>query len=141
MKLGYAEDGLFKPVIRLPGWTRGLCFTAFGSFCGYFARVIPKFSQYAPGLDVNKSQCGIHAVDLKTGKLLGSIIWPSGNQIFAIEAIPGELSSEAFLLFTNPGFQRAKNKISFIVSLYASPMAMAINTSKFITATAEVVND
>jgi uncharacterized protein (TIGR03032 family) len=91
-ELGYGENGLFKPVIRLPGWTRGLCFTPSLAFVGT-SRVIPKFSQYAPGLDVNKSQCGIHAVDLKTGKLLGSIIWPSGNQIFAIEAIPGKLST------------------------------------------------
>jgi uncharacterized protein (TIGR03032 family) len=91
-ELGYVENGLFEPIIRFPGWTRGLCFTPLTAFVGT-SRVIPKFSQYAPGLDVNKSQCGIHAVDLQTGKLLGSMIWPSGNQIFAIEAIPANLST------------------------------------------------
>jgi hypothetical protein len=57
------------------------------------SRVIPKFSQYAPGLDVNKSECGIHAIDMKTGKLVGSLLWPSGNQIFAIEAIPQKITT------------------------------------------------
>ncbi len=91
-EFGYAEDGQFKPVIRLPGWTRGLCFTSSLAFVGT-SRVIPRFSQYAPGLDVNKSECGIHAIDMKTGKLVGSLIWPSGNQIFAIEAISQKITT------------------------------------------------
>jgi len=91
-ELGYAEDGQFKPVIGLPGWTRGLCFTSSLAFVGT-SRVIPRFSQYAPGLDVNKSECGIHAIDMKTGKLVGSLIWPSGNQIFAVEAISQKITT------------------------------------------------
>ncbi len=91
-ELGYAEDGSFKTVARLPGWTRGLCFTPQAAFVG-ISRVIPRFSQYAPGLDVDKSKCGIYAIDVKTGKILGSLIWPSGNQIFAIEAIPQQFSA------------------------------------------------
>lgn len=86
---GYGEIGIingekFQPVKKLPGWTRGLCFHGQVAFVGT-SRVIPRFSQYAPGLDVNASMCGIHAIDIKSGKLLGSMIWPSGNQIFAID--------------------------------------------------------
>ena len=91
-EFGYCEEGDFKPITRLPGWTRGLCFAPGLAFVGT-SRVIPKFSQYAPGLDVNKSECGIHAIDLKTGKLVGSLYWPVGNQIFAIEAIPKKITS------------------------------------------------
>ncbi len=91
-EFGYAEDGLFEPVLKLSGWTRGLCFSSSLAFVGT-SRVIPRFSQYAPGLDVNKSQCGIHAIDMKTGKLVGSLIWPSGNQIFAIEAISQKITT------------------------------------------------
>ncbi len=91
-EFGYVADGQFKPAVRLPGWTRGLCFSESLAFVGT-SRVIPKFSQYAPGLDVNKSECGIHAFDMKTGKLVGSLLWPSGNQIFAIEVIPQKITT------------------------------------------------
>jgi len=37
----------------------------------------------------------VHAVDLQTGRRLGSVVWPWGNQIFAIEAVP-EVSSRGF---------------------------------------------
>jgi hypothetical protein len=50
--------------------------------------VIPRFAQYAPGLDVARSRCAIHALDLSTGTPAGSLEFPSGNQIFAIEPIP-----------------------------------------------------
>jgi uncharacterized protein (TIGR03032 family) len=97
---GYGEFGfgsgrrggdLFQPVVKLPGWTRGLCVKGDIAFVGT-SRVIPRFSQYAPGLDVDKSVCGIHAVDLKSGAVLGSLTWPVGNQIFAIEWIPQSYS-------------------------------------------------
>jgi len=95
---GYGEFGFadfknakFVPVIRLPGWTRGLCFYKDVAFVG-ISRVIPRFYKYAPGLDVEKSLCGIYAIDVKTSKILGSIIWPSGNQIFAIDWIKSSVS-------------------------------------------------
>jgi uncharacterized protein (TIGR03032 family) len=91
-ELGYAEDGGFVPVIRLPGWTRGLCFGGHIAFVGT-SRVIPRFAQYAPGLNVESSTCGVHAIDLITGRLLGSLHWPYGNQIFAIEVVPLEFTS------------------------------------------------
>lgn len=91
-ELGYADDGRFVPVIRLPGWTRGLCFIDTVAFVGT-SRVLPRFAQYAPGLDVSGSICAVHAIDMATGNVLGSIRWPYGNQIFAIEAIPTAFAS------------------------------------------------
>lgn len=94
---GYGEVGLvreerFTPVARLPGWTRGLHFHGDLAFAGT-SRVIPRFRQYAPGLDVDSSLCGVHAVDTRTGAVQASLLWPNGNQIFAIEAIPRRLAA------------------------------------------------
>ncbi|MEI6043102.1 MAG: DUF4915 domain-containing protein [Chloroflexota bacterium] len=91
-ELGVAEDSKFKAVIQLPGWTRGLCFCGKIAFVGT-SRVIPRFRQYAPGLDVEASVCGLHAVDLVSGKILGSLIWPYGNQIFALDWISTSYST------------------------------------------------
>lgn len=89
---GYGEfcvvDGQeLKTVARLPGWTRGLGFHKSTAFVGT-SRVIPRFRQYAPGLEMRKTECGVHAVDIRSGEILGSLIWPMGNQIFAVEAAP-----------------------------------------------------
>jgi len=96
---GYGEFGLcdieeemYEPVAKLAGWTRGLCMVDDVAFVGT-SRVIPRFSAYAPGLDVEKSQCGISAVDLNSGELLGSIAWPDGNQIFSVECVPSRLTA------------------------------------------------
>jgi len=91
-EIGYARDGRLEVVRRLPGWTRGLCLVGDVVFAGT-SRVIPRFANYAPGLDVSQSRCGIHAVSRKTGKLLGSIEWPMGNQVFAIDWIPAAIAS------------------------------------------------
>lgn len=93
---GYGElsvvvDGKAEPVARLGGWTRGLCIVGEIAFVGT-SRVIPRFKQYAPGLEVEKSICGVHAVSLKTGKVLASVTWASGNQIFAVECMPRTMS-------------------------------------------------
>lgn len=91
-QLSLVENGKAVPVIQLSGWTRGLSIVGDIAFVGT-SRVIPKFKQYAPGLDVEKSVCGVHAVSLKSGKVLGSITWSSGNQIFAVECMPDSMSS------------------------------------------------
>jgi len=101
---GYGEFGIiadesFAPIARLPGWTRGLGFAGQTAFVGS-SRVIPRFKQYAPGLEVEKSVCGIHAVDIESGRVLGSIVWPFGNQIFAIELVPRQLT-QGFPFFVN----------------------------------------
>ncbi len=41
------------------------------------SRVIPRFRHYAPGLDVDASVCGIHAVDTRVGRgTRAACIWP-----------------------------------------------------------------
>ncbi len=91
-ELGLAHEGGFEPVCRLPGWTRGLCFCEGVAFVGT-SRVIPRFRQYAPGLDVKRSRCALHAVDAMSGAVLGSLTWPYGNQIFAIDWLPRSQSA------------------------------------------------
>jgi uncharacterized protein (TIGR03032 family) len=101
-ELGVVEGDTFEPAVRLPGWTRGLCFHRNVAFVGT-SRVIPRFRQYAPGLDVGKSHCGVHAVDTKTGTVLGSLVWPQGNQIFALDWVPSSYSRGfAFASGTRP---------------------------------------
>jgi uncharacterized protein (TIGR03032 family) len=85
--VGFETSGRFERVARLPGWTRGLAFAGGLAFVGT-SRVIPRFAQYAPGLDVDRSVCAIHAVDVASGAVRGSLEFPSGNQIFAIEPLP-----------------------------------------------------
>jgi uncharacterized protein (TIGR03032 family) len=86
-QFGIVTDGRFESVARLPGWTRGLCFHRRIAFVGT-SRVIPRFRQYAPGLDVERSRCAVHAVDTRSGRVLGSLTWPTGNQIFALDWLP-----------------------------------------------------
>jgi uncharacterized protein (TIGR03032 family) len=95
-ELVQVENGRFETVSRLPGWTRGLAFAEGIAFAGT-SRVIPRFSRYAPGLDREKSQCAIHAVEIESGRVAGSLVWPGGNQIFAIDLAPrGEISGFPF---------------------------------------------
>jgi uncharacterized protein (TIGR03032 family) len=86
-ELGVVQDGEFVPSLRLPGWARGLCVVGRTAFVGT-SRVIPRFRSYAPGLDVAASQCGVHAVDIDSGNILGSAVWPYGNQVFAVDWLP-----------------------------------------------------
>lgn len=91
-ELGFASGGKLEVVARLPGWTRGLCILKDVAFVAT-SRVIPRYARYAPGLEIEKSLCGIHAVCCKSGKLLGSLEWPSGNQVFAIDWIDAAVST------------------------------------------------
>ncbi|MDQ6750084.1 MAG: TIGR03032 family protein [Actinomycetota bacterium] len=90
-ELGVAANGAFEAVMRLPGWTRGLSFAADVAFVGT-SRVLPSFRQYAPGLEVEQSSCAVHAVRPTTGEVLGSLVWPYGNQVFAVEPVPAAFS-------------------------------------------------
>lgn len=90
-EVGFIEDGGFRSVAQLPGWTRGLTFCDRVMFVGT-SRVLPRFSQYAPGLNPEKAQCGLHAIDMESGELLGSIFWPFGSQIFSVECVPMEFT-------------------------------------------------
>jgi uncharacterized protein (TIGR03032 family) len=108
-ELGFVTDGRLEVVCKLPGWTRGLCLIDDIAFVGT-SRVIPRFSRYAPGLDRISSICGVHAVHLKNGSILGSIEWPAGNQVFAMDWISDRVS---------PGFlfraerRRSSQEIAF----------------------------
>lgn len=86
-ELGIARKGAFETAVALPGWTRGLCFRGKLGFVGT-SRVIPRFRRYAPGLDIDASICGVHAIDTQSGRVLGSLIWPYGNQIFGLDWAP-----------------------------------------------------
>jgi uncharacterized protein (TIGR03032 family) len=90
-EVGPVVDGRFEPLARLPGWTRGLCLLGRVAFVG-LSRVIPRFRMYAPGLDVDRSRCGVVALDARSGEVLGSYTWPLGNQVFAVEWVPRELT-------------------------------------------------
>jgi uncharacterized protein (TIGR03032 family) len=91
-EFGYIDNEVFCPVVTLPGWTRGLSICQDVAFVGT-SRVIPRFAQYAPGLDVNSSICAVHAIAIKSGQVLGSIVWNYGNQIFAIDWLPVKQSA------------------------------------------------
>lgn len=91
-EVGVVDRGRFVPVARMPGWTRGLCFHGRVAFVGT-SRVIPRFRRYAPGLDVGASVCGVHALDTRTGRVLGSLVWPAGNQVFAMEAVSADFTT------------------------------------------------
>jgi uncharacterized protein (TIGR03032 family) len=90
-RLCLIRDGEPVTVAELPGWTRGLAFADGVAFVGS-SRVIPRYSHYAPGLDVERSVCGVHALDTRSGVVLGSICWPAGNQVFDIAVLPRALT-------------------------------------------------
>jgi uncharacterized protein (TIGR03032 family) len=91
-EVGFVEGDGFQSVTGLSGWTRGLCFVGTVAFVGT-SRILPRFKAYAPGLDLDTSVCGVHAVDTLSGQILGSIIWPYGNQIFSVESVPADFTS------------------------------------------------
>lgn len=91
-EFGFVRDGRLEVVARLPGWTRGLRLVGDTAFVAT-SRVIPKFARYAPGLEFSATRCAIHAVSCTTGRTLGSIEWPSGNQVFAVDSISDKLTT------------------------------------------------
>jgi uncharacterized protein (TIGR03032 family) len=85
-EFGFIHDGRFVARARLPGWTRGLALAGDVAFVGT-SPVLRRFESYAPGLRPDECVCGVHAIEMKTGRRIGSVVWPDGNQIFAIEAV------------------------------------------------------
>lgn len=90
-EVGVVSGGVFEVVARLRGWTRGLCFHERLAFVG-LSRVLPRFQAYAPGLAGKDNVCGVAVIDINSGRELGALIWPWGNQIFALERVPAEWS-------------------------------------------------
>ena len=37
--------------------------------------------------------CGVHALSIESGKVVGSLMWPYGNQSFALECVPTGFTS------------------------------------------------
>jgi uncharacterized protein (TIGR03032 family) len=108
-EVGVVEDGGFNAVARLPGWTRGLAFRD-GVALVATSRVIPRFRAYAPGLDVDRSVCGLHALDVASGEVLASLRWPYGNQVFAVECVSRAITLGLPFAARNPSTaRRARN--------------------------------
>lgn len=107
-ELGAIRNGRLEVVARLPGWTRGLAFCEDVAFVGT-SRVIPRFRQYAPGLDIERSVCGVSAVDTRSGATLASLTWPTGNQIFAIDWLPRAATSGLAFTVERPRSRRTRN--------------------------------
>lgn len=84
---GFVDAGAFYRVATLPGWTRGLCVHRRVAFVGT-SRILPRFRQYAPGVSFDRAVCGVHAIDVESGRVLGSLTWPAGDQIFGIDWMP-----------------------------------------------------
>ncbi len=116
-EVGYVQNGRLEVVHRLAGWTRGLCLAKNIAFVAT-SRVIPRFARYAPGLDCDRSRCGVHAICLKTGRKLAGIEWPSGNQVFAIDWIAADASS-GFLF--EAGRRQSRRETAFFYSYLIRP--------------------
>jgi uncharacterized protein (TIGR03032 family) len=121
-ELCVARDGGFEIVARLPGWTRGLSFCQDVAFVGT-SRVIPRFRQYAPGLDIEHSRCALHAVEIATGAVLGSLTWPYGNQIFAIDWLKRSQSSGLPML----GARRGAGRMNQLFYCFDNPRRRQIH--------------
>lgn len=91
-EFGYVDKEKFIPICKLPGWTRGLCIVKGIAFIGV-SKVIPRFKHYAPGIKEEKQVCAVYAVSIKTGRIIGSIEWPYGNQIFGIDFVDKKKSN------------------------------------------------
>ena len=91
-ELGFVSRGALEVVSRFPGWTRGLCLVGDIAFVAT-SRVIPRYAGYAPGLDVANSRCAVHAVSVSSGRVLGSLDWPYGSQVFAIDWMENQKGS------------------------------------------------
>lgn len=110
-EFGWIENEGFCALTKLPGWTRGLCFIDDIAFVGV-SRVLTKFRRYAPGLKGSRQLCGIFAVSVKSGAVLGSLIWPAGNQIFGIDYLPTG-TAEGFLRKSLASNTRFASDISY----------------------------
>ena len=109
-ELGRVVGGKFEPVLKLPGWTRGLFFHGDLAFVGT-SRVIPKYRHYAPGIDPDRCETALHAVDVRRGVVLGSVMWPAGNQIFAVEGLPAGVTPG--FAFSPGSIAKGKRRIEF----------------------------
>jgi hypothetical protein len=109
----------FDEVARFGSWTRGLCLQGNIAFVG-LSRVIPRFSVYAPGLTVDKSRCGVAAIELATGRTLATLWFPLGNQIFAVEAVPSAYTTGLPFDAARTGDGAARSSLFYLYTTRAS---------------------
>jgi uncharacterized protein (TIGR03032 family) len=109
---GSAESSRYECIARLNGWTRGLVFIGNAAIVGT-SRVLPRFRSYAPGLDVDTSRCGLHVVDLRSGRIRGSLLWPNGNQLFALDWMPSRTTLGFPFLAARRRRERAERQFFF----------------------------
>jgi uncharacterized protein (TIGR03032 family) len=96
-EVGVVENDRVVAVARLPGWTRGLGFHRHLAFVGT-SQILARFHHYAPGLDPARCVCGVHVLDTRSGRVIGSLAWEAGNQIFAVEPVPRRFATGLPLL-------------------------------------------
>lgn len=92
-EFGYIDKNKFIPVIKLPGWTRGLSFCKDIAFVGV-SEILPGFKHYAPGIKKGINGCAVYAVSLQSGEIIGSIHWENGNQVFGIDLTDNNFQCE-----------------------------------------------
>jgi uncharacterized protein (TIGR03032 family) len=110
-EVGVIRGGRFDAVRKMPGWTRGLTLVKGVAFVGT-SRVIPRFRRYAPGVDLAASRCAVHAISCNTGERLGTLEWPWGNQIFAIDWI-GSRATAGFAFDVRSRRQGEQTRFSY----------------------------
>jgi uncharacterized protein (TIGR03032 family) len=83
-------DGRYRPVVSLPGFTRGLDFAGKYAFVGLSqVRETAVFSGL-PITEQSERCCGVWAVDLVAGRVAGFVRFEDALQeIFAVQALPG----------------------------------------------------
>jgi uncharacterized protein (TIGR03032 family) len=91
-EVGYIRGTVYNPVQQFNGWTRGLCFKERYMFVG-ISRILPRFRNYAPGITSENQTCSVAVVDTSKNKIVASIQFPYGNQIFDLAVIPGEVTA------------------------------------------------
>lgn len=89
---GFIENGIYQNVISFKGWTRGLHFIDNYAFIG-LSRILPRFQQYAPGLNIKSSLSAVCIIDMVKMIKVGEINFPWGNQIFGIESMPNIITN------------------------------------------------
>ena len=112
--VGYIHSGVYRPVLCCDAWTRGLCFLDNRILLAGTSRILPRFEKYAPGVDPAKARCAVHAFDIKTETLLGSLAFPYGNQIFSIAVLYG--SSPFAFPYTKARYSTRSEKSLFYQS-------------------------
>ncbi len=96
---GYGEVGrgrgrrASRPSRGCPGWTRGLALRGRRRLRRHLAGDPALPRSYAPGLDVDRSVCGVARGRRRhRATCSAALTWPDGNQIFAVERVPRALT-------------------------------------------------